>query len=308
MQVKPEVIFLSDQFTDHPYLECQHGWNDETTRMFIKSKFKELILSGGAGQNFMIPDLGVYAKKVSQLRLGVHRGIVEGIEQFSESVHELGISPVPKNSIDISIFKNLNFLGITWDKKIENQVNNITMIDSLSLGSYKPTELTNLRCVSTIKKLRTLQGNLVTLEGINPNLEELSLVRARNYSDVDTINTLRELKWLQCTNIKKAQGEIELGNMKNLTFVQFVDTGCILDFNGLSELQSLEKLWSNGEHINLNWEQLIALPKLKMVGLFDSEVTDEQIKSFAEKTDKKIEKFLRAGTKKKPHIQITFED
>lgn len=308
MQVEPEVIFISNQFTDNPYLKCCYGWNDETTKAFIESDFKELILSGGKGQEFLIPDLGNQAKKISQLRIGVHQGVVQGIEQFSENIHDLGISHVPKNSIDISIFKNLSSLGVTWDKKIEQQVNNITGVDSLSLGGYKPTDLSNLKCITTIKKLNTLQGNLVSLKGVNPDLVELSVVRARNYSDVETINTLHNLRWLHCEYINKAQGIVKLGGMNNLTFVNFVDTGCTLDFKDLGKLQNLEKLWTNGEHINLNWEELIPLPKLKVVGLFDSDVTDEQITSIAKRANKKIEKLFRAGTKKKPHIQITFED
>lgn len=307
MQVQPEVRLMPQMFSDLPRCECHFGWNEETTHIFKNNHFHDLILSGGKGQDFILPDLGKAVTKVKSLSLKA-LGVVEGLKQFGDCVNGLYVTALPKNSIDISLFKNLNAFGCYWNKKIEQQVNELTGIDRLGIESYESTDLMNLKSIARVKELDLSFGNLTTLNGVNNDLEKLTLIRARNYSDVVAINTFHKLKWLECKNIKKAQGVIELGNMKDLVFVCFVDTGCVLDLEATGKLQSLEKLWSNGEHINIDWEQIIALPKLKMVGLFDDEVTDEQIISFAEQANKKIERLFRAGTKKKPHIQITFED
>ena len=307
MQVEPEVRLMPELFSDIPRCECHFGWNEESTNIFKQNEFTFLILSGGKEQDFILPDLGDDTNKVTSLSLRA-QGVVEGLEQFGASVEQLGIQSIPKNSIELSIFPNLNHLGLSWHKKIESQVNELTKLKSIGITSYKHQELTNLNCINTIKELSLLQGNLVTLEGVNLSLETLSLVRVRNYSDIGTINKLEKLKELECTNIKKAEGIIRLETFKKLESVHVVDCSCTLDLKNIKTLKHLKKVWFNGEHINLNWEEIIPLPNLKLVGLYDTEITDDEIKAIAEKTNRKIEKLFRAGTKKRPHIQITFED
>jgi len=307
MQVKPEVRLMPQLFDDFPRCECHFGWDNQSTKVFRENTFNILKLSGGNDQNFIIPDLGKDALKVSNLWLS-SSAIVEGIEQFSKCITKLSILSVPKNSIDITIFKNLDFLGLTWDKKIETHVHEIETLESLSIRYYKYKDINKLQCLNKLKELSFSQGSVTNIEGVNPNLESLDLSYLRNYADVETINTLEKLKWLECENIKKATGTVKLNTFKQATFISFVNTSCTLDLKGIDQLQKLEKLWSNGEHINLNWEDIIPLPNLKLVGLYDSEITDDEIKVIAEKTNRKIERLFRAGTKKRPHIQITFED
>ena len=303
--LKPETRLIPEMYSDIPRCECHFGWDDETTRVFIENIFNELILSGGKEQNFIIPDLGKEANKITSLSLRA-LGIVKGLEQFSKSVNQLGVSTIPKNSIDISIFKNLCYLGIDWNNKIESEVNEISNLSELGITSYKYKDLTNLNCIGQLKGLNLLQGNLVSLEGINPNLETLSLVRVRNYSDLETINKLKNLKELHCTNIKKAKGIIKLESLNKLESIHVVDCSCILNLKNIKKLKHLKKIWFNGEHTNINWEEIIPIPYLKLVGLYDAEITDDEIYQIAKKANKKIDKLFRAGTKKRPHIQITF--
>ncbi len=307
MQVQPEVRLMPQLSNPLPRCECHFGWDQQTTHAFKAHAFDTLKLSGGREQNFILPDLGNDAGKVTALWLDTS-AVVEGLEQFSEHVQHLNVSSVPKNSIDLSLFKKLDFLAVQWDRKIADQVNQISRINGLSVSAYTPAGITQLNCARRLKKFSVLQGNLETLEGINSDLEELSIVRARNYSDIDAINSLTRLQWLECEHVKKAHGTIQPGGMPELRFLRLIEAGCVLDLQGIENLHHLEKIWSNGEHINLNWEALLRLPRLKMVGLFDSEVTDQQIRSVAENSGKKMTRLYRAGTKKKPHIQITFEN
>jgi len=306
MQVEPEVRLMPHLFGGLPRLECHFGWSNEAYNMLKENNFEILVLSGGEGQDFLIPDLGEYAQKVSALRLQAS-GIVEGLGQFNNTIKVLDITTVPKNSLSIKHFQNIQSLSLEWDKKIEAQIHAINSLKNLFIRYYKYKELDKLQCLRSLKKISFSQGSVSNIEGVNLALESLDLSYLRNYYDVDSINKLTELKWLNCENIKKAVGTIKIDSFKKLTFVSFVGTNCTLDLKNINKLKHLEKIWSNGEHINLNWEDIIPLPNLKLVGLYDSEITDDEIKVIAEKANRKIERLFRAGTKKRPHIQITFE-
>ena len=307
IDTKPEVRLMPELFSNLIKCECHFGWDNGTTIVFKQNHFNHLVLSGGENQNFIIPNLGEDAKKVSILWLSA-LGMVKGLDQFYNNVNILDITTVPENSIDINKFINLQSLSLEWDKKIEKKINSIKTLDNLFIRYYKYKDISKLQCIKQINKLSFSQGSVSNIEGVNLSLKSLDLSYLRNYSDVDTINKLTKLTWLSCHNSKKAIGIINLGSFKNLVFVSFVDTNCIFDLKNINKLKNLEKIWSNGEHINLKWKELILLPKLKLVGLFDNGITDEEIKAIAKKANKKIERLFRAGKKKKPHIQITFED
>lgn len=306
MQVEPEVRLMPNLLGGLPRLECHFGWSEEANHILKENDFDVLVLSGGEGQDFKIPDLGANSQKVLSLRL-MASGVINGLNQFEDSLVSLDIMTVPSNGVEIKDFPHIQHLSLEWDKKIEAQVHEIESLTSLFIRFYKYKNIDKLNCLNNLKKLSLSQGAVASIKGINLNLESLDLSYLKNFTDIDTINDLTNIRRIDCQNIKKAQGVVKLNQFKKANFIRFVDTGCTLDFEGINHLHDLEKIWSNGEHINVNWEQIIALPKLKIVGLIDSMITDDEIKLMAQKASKKIENLTRAGTKKAPHIQITFD-
>lgn len=286
-----------------PRLECHFGWSDQATRLFKETEFESLVLRGGASQDFIIPDLGARALHLKALRLKA-LGSVFGLEQFHKSLVSLGVHVLPENGIGLNDFPQLLHLTAEWSRQIERQVHDMKTLSSLDVRYYNHQDISQLNCMSGLKSLSLSQGSVVSLNGVNDTIEQLDLSYLRNFTDCETLNRLTDIRRINCQQLKKAQGSIRLHQFTKAQFLRFVETGFTLDFREIEQLRSLEKIWSNGAHINLNWATLLSLPKLKFVGLRDAHITEQQITSLAQKAGKKITGLTLAGTRNNPHFQI----
>jgi hypothetical protein len=301
--IKPEARLMPDILGGLPRLECHFGWNDQASRYVKDHQFDSLLIRGGKGQSFMIPDLGTSARKVKSLSLSA-LGSVTGLEQFQNSLEKLDIKAIPDNGLDFNGFPHLSELSAECTQKIESQIHGLKSLSGLSLRYYSQPDVTQINCAENLKKISISQSSVVSLNGVSETLEHVELSYLSRFTDVETLNKLPNIRLINCAQLKKWQGVVQVSQFKKARFIRFVETPVVVDFQGVDQLQKLEKLWLNGAHVHLKWQEILALPNLHMVGLSDADITDEEISLMAGHSGKRITELIRAGTRKNPHIQI----
>ncbi len=283
-------------------IRFKFGWNEKSTKFLVNNNVDSIEL---IGENFNIPNLGKHAEKITILSMS-YLDLISGIEQFV-NIKSLYLSELPKTFIKLSEFKKLTRLSIVWNKKYEDEINDCNKLLYFSISTYKYRDLSQLNCFSLLKSVSFSRGNIESMSGINPKLEGLGLSYTTKFSDIKSIQKLNNLIYLDINNAKKLNGILKVGQFKRLIYLNIVDALCILDLQGIERLKNLDTLWCNNDCVNVNWAKIMALPKIRAIGLYADGITDEDIYKMAKENNKNIESFTRAGTKKKPFLKIIFD-
>ena len=307
---EPEVDLLPAILNTPSRLICRFGWGDVTTREFLKCDFDQLVLSGGREQGFSIPDLGPKALEVKNLDISA-AGVVEGIEQFA-NIEAIDVTFMPKNGVNLSVFKHLRRVYSDRNKPIEKQIATLPKLQSVAFMGYSGVDCSAIACLSELKTFGLTQGRLQSLDGLEKcrQLECVSLAYLRNLTEVGVLEKFAGLKELHLQNLPKLSGTISVSTYTELQYFYVVECGLSVDLSGLNRNKHLKKLWLNVQHRNLSWPDLFSLRDLSLIGLLagDAPPDDQELKTLSATHGHKLQKIERAGKGKMQHLRLHFEE
>lgn len=303
----PETVFIPRVLNTPSRLVCRFGWNEQTTSAFARETFEKLVLEGGVDQNFDIPLLGKKSCQIGLLALRT-RGRLNGLAQFV-GVTSLDMESIPSNGIELASFENLRDLFAEWDQKLSEQIFGLTALRSLGCTGYRDRDCVKIGRLVSLEVLGLTQGSLVCLKGLSncANLNTLSLGYLKNFQDVSGVELMHSLSDISLNNLPKLVGKLKLQALRKLESVYIVDTPLNVDLEGVGTLPHLQKLWLKSKSVNLQWEELLDLPKLRTVGIMNSSSDEEQVSEIADRIGRVVKSIRTVKSRKNTQIQLELE-
>ena len=165
----------------------------------------------------------------------------------------LGLPENIQIEFDFSRFKNLIFVGGFLPKKYKN-IHQLLELKYVSLSNYRKANLIEF---SQCGQLRTLWMYSVEIENLNglsnlANLIKIDLENCRKLVSLDGIGSknisLQNVRLINCKRFKNADA---LGNLPNLTQLQFYEVHELYSLNFLYNLNSIENLYINPNKVGV---------------------------------------------------------
>jgi hypothetical protein len=304
----PEVEYQPRVVNAPSRLNCRFGWGDETTQEFSSRDFEELLLKGGKKHDFHIPDLGEKAIEIKQLVMGAP-GHVDGIAQFSH-LQSIEIEFLPKNGLDLSIFKHLVSVFSDRNKPIEKQLGQLTELKALGLIGYSGVDCSEFAALSNLEAIALTQGRLQKLDGLEKcrKLTDVSLAYLRELTDVVALENLSGLTDISLTSLSKVAGTFTVSKYEKLQSLYIMSCDLSVDLSSLSKNKDLERLVLGVPHKNLDWHELFSLRNLSVISFFVDTFTpgDQELNDLSNQYGHTLEKVERVGPKKKSHLRMHF--
>ena len=127
------------------------------------------------------------------------------IHSLSSLVH-LSIYTTDKKEIDLSVFRFLKSVALTWRPKAKSLFE-CAQLEYLFLNRYTETDLSNLSKLKNLKFLRINLGSVVSLKGLLKisGLEVLMLMQVTKLEDIDDLLKLKRLKRIRIDNCKRVK-------------------------------------------------------------------------------------------------------
>jgi len=170
-----------------------------------------------------------------------------------EYLTHLGLPENVQIEFDFSRFKNLIFVGGFLPKKYKN-IHQLLELKYVSLSNYRKANLIEF---SQCGQLRTLWMYSVEIENLNglsnlANLIKIDLENCRKLVSLDGIGSknisLQNVRLINCKRFKNADA---LGNLPNLTQLQFYEVHELYSLNFLYNLNSIENLYINPNKVGV---------------------------------------------------------
>lgn len=235
---------------------------DTTIKFINQNNIENLYINSVLGYN--LSDIKAFSdvKGIKKVLIVAYSINLEGIEKFN-NLEYLHCSCDITTTIDLSVFKKLKELSLTWSPKIQN-IETLETLEHLSLRKFNGNikiiqklvglkrlllfEAYSFENLDFIKRLLKLNFFLIDrgrklndisgLISISSTLEELQISKCKKIDYKNTLHELISLKKLMISESANLPNLSFISRLKKLNFFSFVDTK-VVDGN-LSILKDIE--------------------------------------------------------------------
>ena len=307
---KPDTILFPRIINNPSRLECRFGWNESSTKSFLENTFEKLVLKGGEGQPFSLPELGEKARALKFLTLN-SSSTISGLEQF-QCLQDIELLEHPDNALPDEIFHSLTSLFIEWDKRIANYFTLFRGLSSFGVSGFKGSSDLISEHLKSVKSIGFTQGNLKNLNFLSnfACLEDISLAYMHQLDDYSELGNSSKLSRVSLANLPRLSGEISFGCWQDLVEIKVVDCKKLtVNFSNISKCKKLEKVIVNTSCENIHFDELFSLPNILTISIpvAGVDISDNELVELSNETGRKISVLKRVGSKSNNIVQIEFD-
>lgn len=234
-------------------LILQDSWSDKYINIIKKENITALRLSESMGFidsniSFLheLQDLNLRAIEIYSCMIGD----ISPLLSLPDLEH-IGLECSLKKEFDLSFFKSLKVLGITWNKKMIN-LNKCHTLEYLNIDKYQYQDLQYLKDLINLHSLYVIGRKLINLAGI------------------EYFYDLKSLDLYGCTNLVSLQNIQECNKLENIE-IEFCNK--IEDIKPIESLENLKRFYLVIKKINsINY--LGKCSALEELTLYDTNVLD----------------------------------
>ena len=273
----------------------------------LSTNWEKLVLFGVEWPDYT--PLEKYKDKIKWLGVPLGPDSSNGLEKLS-CLERLEITDRIKPDVDFRVFSNLKKLKTMSPAKSKISFLNNENLISLHLDGFTQKDLCCLNELHNLEILSINKGSLESLEGMQAmkSLEALVLSKQTKLHDISSVSELKNIQTLKIDGAPKLKELSRLPASKSLKAIEiYINKMSMDNTHSLKDLPSLELFKSDIVFAELNWNDLAQLPLKKLsISAIESNLGDDEIKSFFKKNNKTISHFEKFSGKV-PTYFIEFE-
>lgn len=234
-------------------LVIEDSWSNKYISVIKKENITALRLSESAGFKGSNISFLHELQNLNLRAIEIYSGDVEDISPLVSlpSLEHIGIECSLKKEIDLSLFRDLKVLIITWDKKILN-LDKCCNLEYLNIDKYPYQDLQSFKNLTNLHSLYIVGRKLTNLSGI------------------EYLSTLKSLDLYGCTNLVSLQN---IQDCKELESIEIESCNKIVDIHPVGKLKKLKRFYLVIKKIN-SIKDLEKCSALEELTLYDTNILD----------------------------------